>query len=84
MQGKLKNYICRKQRTRIGNLCQSLSTHSVQPDCSASAYLNYLHRQLYVMDTYATSHNRAINHAMAAIHTYLSASFVAAIVAGGS
>lgn len=45
-------------------------------------YYNYLHRQLYVMDTYATPHNRMINHTMAAIHSYLSAAFVAAAVAG--
>lgn len=60
----------------------NLACYSVQPDCSVAAYLNYLHRQLYVMDTYATPHNRAINHTMAAIHSYLSAAFVAAIAAG--
>lgn len=45
-------------------------------------YVNYLHRQLYVMDTYATPHNRMVNHTMAAIHSYLSTAFVAAVVAG--
>lgn len=63
-------------------VCLECVLHRVQPDCSAAAYINYLHRQLYVMDTYATQHNRAINHTMAAIHCYLSAAFVTAIVAG--
>jgi hypothetical protein len=33
---------------------------------------NYLRRQLFVMDTYATPHNRLINHGMLAALSYLS------------
>ena len=35
-------------------------------------YWNYLRRQLYVMDTYATNSNKHINHSLMVIHSYLS------------
>lgn len=35
-------------------------------------YWNYLRRQLYVMDTYATRSNKRINHSLMVIHAYLS------------
>lgn len=37
-----------------------------------SEYWNYLRRQLYVMDTYATSSNKRTNHTLMIIHSYLS------------
>lgn len=46
-------------------------------------YWNYLRRQLYVMDTYTSPHNRAVNHTMMALHTYLSLAFVVPTVTGG-
>ena len=40
-------------------------------------YWNYLRRQLYVMDTYACAAAQRTNHAMLALHSYLSWAFVA-------
>ena len=40
---------------------------------------NYLRRQLFVMDTYATPHNRLINHGMLAALSYLSLAVTAAM-----
>ena len=48
--------------------------------CSFGQFWNYLRRQLYVMDTYASSHNRRLNHIMLALHCYLSWAFVAPAV----
>ncbi|CAK0746217.1 hypothetical protein CVIRNUC_001675 [Coccomyxa viridis] len=48
--------------------------------CSAGQFWNYLRRQLYVMDTYCNAHNRALNHTMLALHSYLSWSFILPLV----
>ena len=40
---------------------------------------NYLRRQLFVMDTYATPHNRAVNHGMLLALSYLSAAVTSAM-----
>ena len=45
-------------------------------------YWNYLRRQLFVLDTYATPHNRALNLVMAAVHVWASASAAAPVLAG--
>ncbi|KAG2488516.1 hypothetical protein HYH03_013019 [Edaphochlamys debaryana] len=39
---------------------------------SLPAWLNYLHRQLFVLDTYTSPHNRATNHTMMLLHSLLS------------
>ena len=44
----------------------------LQAHYSWSEYWNYLRRQLYVMDTYATSSNKRTNHTLMLIHSYLS------------
>jgi hypothetical protein len=41
-------------------------------------YWNYLRRQLYVLDTYHSRHNKALNHSMMLLHSYGSAMFTAA------
>lgn len=46
-------------------------------ECSPGKFWNYLRRQLYVMDTYINSHNERLNHAMLALHCYLSWAFIA-------
>ena len=51
---------------------------------SLQRYWNYLRRQLYVMDTYVTPHNRLVNHTMLALHTYLSWAFVLPCLTGAS
>lgn len=47
-------------------------------------YWNYLRRQLFVMDTYASPHNRRVNHTMLALHCYLSWALVAPLLTGGA
>jgi hypothetical protein len=44
-------------------------------------YWNYLRRQLYVLDTYHSSHNKTLNHTMMLLHSYGSAVFTAAVLA---
>ncbi len=46
------------------------------------AWLNYLHRQLFVLDTYTNRHNRATNHTMMALHSGLSWLLVLPSLAG--
>lgn len=47
-----------------------------------SQYWNYLHRQLYVMDTYCNDANKRLNHTMMALHPYLSLAFVIPTLTG--
>lgn len=47
-----------------------------------STYWNYLWRQLFVMDTYASAHNRRVNHTMLALHCYLSWAIVLPLLTG--
>ena len=49
-------------------------------DYSMNRYWNYLRRQLVVLDTYASDHNRRTNHVMAVLHCYFSWAFVLPIV----
>lgn len=49
---------------------------------SWAQYWNYLRRQLFVLDTYATSHNRALNLVMAAVHAWASSAAAAPVLAG--
>ena len=49
---------------------------------SWTQYWNYLRRQLFVMDTYATPHNRALNLVMAAVHVWASSFASAPVLAG--
>lgn len=51
---------------------------------SWGAYWNYLRRQLYVMDTWAGTHNRRLNHGMLALHCWLSWALVGPALAGVS
>lgn len=51
-------------------------------DVSARRYWNYLRRQLYVMDTYVSAHNRRVNHGMLLLHPLLSWGFVIPALAG--
>lgn len=45
-------------------------------------WLNYLHRQLFVLDTYAGAHNRSTNHTLMALHSLLSWLLVLPSLAG--
>lgn len=63
---------CSEHHLKI--LCPSASCfpQRLQAHYCWSEYWNYLRRQLYVMDTYATSSNKRINHTLMIIHSYLS------------
>lgn len=55
--------------------------HAIYPqwldsDFTLRRYWNYLRRQLFVLDTYSSSHNRRTNHSLALLHCYGSWSFV--------
>ncbi|BDA40970.1 hypothetical protein COCOBI_01-6250 [Coccomyxa sp. Obi] len=69
--------ICSEKGLQI--LCPSFAIFPqwLERECSPGRFWNYLRRQLYVMDTYANSHNEHLNHAMLALHCYLSWAFVA-------
>ncbi len=49
-----------------------------------TAWLNYLHRQLFVLDTYTNDHNRKTNHTMMVLHSLLSWLLVLPSLAGRS
>ncbi|KAK9804057.1 hypothetical protein WJX73_000030 [Symbiochloris irregularis] len=68
--------VCSQQQLKI--LCPSFAIFPqwLDADMPWRRYWNYLRRQLYVMDTYTSPHNRALNHTMMALHTYLSLAFV--------
>ncbi|GLC37638.1 hypothetical protein PLESTB_001665300 [Pleodorina starrii] len=44
----------------------------LDPRMGWAAWLNYLHRQLFVLDTYTNDHNRRTNHTMMVLHSVLS------------
>lgn len=56
---------------------QRLETHY-----SWSQLWNYLRRQLFVLDTYATEKNRLINHTMLVVHFLASVCLVTALITG--
>ena len=68
--------------TAVVNFMTCLRVQLLEEQVSLSRYWNYLRRQLYVMDTYVSPHNRRINHAMLALHTYLSWAFVLPCLTG--
>ena len=71
------------------NLC-SLLPHLVHcllhvrldPSCSWQTFWNFLHRQMYVLDTYITRKNKRINHALAAAHFIVSCALALPIPTG--
>ncbi len=58
------------------------AARSQAADPTLGTWWNYLRRQLYVMDTYASAHNRRVNHTMLALHAYLSWAAVAPLATG--
>lgn len=68
----------RSTQLQLPILCPS---HAMYPqwldgDYNLKRYWNYLRRQLFVLDTYSSSHNRRTNHSLALLHCYGSWSFV--------
>eukprot|EP00898_Chlorokybus_atmophyticus_P006719 jgi/Chlat1/7048/Chrsp56S00528 len=59
---------------------QALFPQQLESGSTMHGYWNYLRRQLVVMDTYSSAHNRHVNHALLASHCYLSWALVLAIL----
>ena len=74
---------CGEHRLRI--LCppSAIFPQPLEGDVSWGRYWNYLRRQLFVMDTYVSAHNRRVNHCMLLLHPLLSWGFVIPTGAGG-
>ena len=54
----------------------------LEAQTSWSSYWNYLRRQLYVLDTWASAHNRRTNYILMVAHCCVSWTFVAAALLG--
>ncbi|KXZ49587.1 hypothetical protein GPECTOR_20g443 [Gonium pectorale] len=64
--------LCTERRLRIRVPPFAIFPQRLDPAMTWSGWLNYLHRQLFVLDTYSNEHNRRTNHAMMVIHSMLS------------
>jgi hypothetical protein len=51
---------------------------------TARQYWNYLRRQLYVLDTYSSAHNRVLNRTVMAVHCWAGAVLVVALLLAGA
>uniref|UniRef100_A0A7S3VJX6 ceramide glucosyltransferase n=1 Tax=Dunaliella tertiolecta TaxID=3047 RepID=A0A7S3VJX6_DUNTE len=69
---------CGKQGLAVATPSFAIFPQRLEKDVSWSKYWNYLRRQLFVLDTYANSHNRLVNYTMAAVSTYFCVAFCAA------
>lgn len=67
---------CVQQNTKIRCPSHAIFPQWLDDGVTLKQYWNYLRRQLYVLDTYATPSNRRTNHIMAAFHIYASLAFV--------
>ncbi|KAG2437459.1 hypothetical protein HXX76_006109 [Chlamydomonas incerta] len=63
---------CTQRRLRIRVPPFAIFPQRLDGGMTWRQWLNYLHRQLFVLDTYAGAHNRATNHTMMAAHAALS------------
>ena len=70
----LKQRVCRR--------CDAFLCPVQVADPPFATYWNYLRRQLFVMDTYASAHNRRVNHTMLTLHAYLSWAVVLPLLTG--
>ncbi|KAF6250938.1 hypothetical protein COO60DRAFT_709067 [Scenedesmus sp. NREL 46B-D3] len=71
---------CTEHRLPIGMPASATFPQQLPPTYTPKQYWNYLRRQLYVLDTYHSRHNRALNHSMMLAHSYASAVFTAAVL----
>ena len=73
---------CGERGLRVGCPSSALFPQLLGGALSLRRYWNYLRRQLYVMDTYSSAHNRRVNHGMLLLHPLLSWGFVIPTVTG--
>ncbi|WIA23726.1 hypothetical protein OEZ85_000411 [Tetradesmus obliquus] len=72
---------CTEHGLPIGMPASAYFPQQLPATYTAKQYWNYLRRQLYVLDTYATPRNKTLNHGMMLAHSYGSAVFTAAAAA---
>ncbi|GIL68483.1 hypothetical protein Vafri_21752 [Volvox africanus] len=63
---------CTERRLGIRVPPFAIFPQRLDPRMTWAAWLNYLHRQLFVLDTYTNEHNRKTNHTMMWLHSILS------------
>ncbi|EFJ40451.1 hypothetical protein VOLCADRAFT_119967 [Volvox carteri f. nagariensis] len=63
---------CTERRLGIRVPPFAVFPQKLDPRMGWAAWLNYLHRQLFVLDTYTNDHNRRTNHTMMVLHSVLS------------
>ncbi|CAD7697953.1 unnamed protein product [Ostreobium quekettii] len=59
---------CSEHNLRIAAPLTAVFPQRLDAVCSWSSFWNYLRRQMFVLDTYASSQNRRINYSLAAAH----------------
>lgn len=70
---------CGERQLRIQSPKSAIFAQLVGP-CDFWAFINYLYRQLYVLDTYCTPAGRKLNLVLAFVHCYLSSVYVTAYI----
>ncbi len=64
---------CSEAKLAIAAPSHALFAQWLPQYVSLGAYWNYLRRQLVVLDTYSSEHNRRLNHTMMIVHAWASA-----------
>lgn len=67
---------CSSNNLLVAHPSHALLPMRIEEQCSWWEVWNYIHRQMYVLDTYADESNRKINHAMLRWQAYLSAATI--------
>ncbi|GAX79525.1 hypothetical protein CEUSTIGMA_g6966.t1 [Chlamydomonas eustigma] len=73
---------CSEHKLAVGVPSTAIFPQWLDSKYSWRQYWNYLRRQLYVLDTYANSHNRSVNLLLASLHTWASTSAILPVIAG--
>ena len=71
--------LCDEHGRRVGCPHVALFPQHMPASQSLVQWWNYLRRQLFVMDTYVTFHNRLVNHGMLLAISYLSVAAISAL-----
>lgn len=72
---------CSEAGLKIHCPSSAIFRQTLPADTTWSLYWNYLRRQLYVMDTWASTYNRRLNHGLLLLHSWLSLALVVPFVA---
>lgn len=64
--------VCSKHGLRVGVPSVAILPQRLEKGMTWPKYLNYIYRQLYVLDTYVDGHNRRLNLILLAVHSFAS------------